>query len=180
MQFISCNFIFKKENEPWLSNSTPGFISKKPKNTNLKRCAVLCYANSLQSCPTLCSLMDYSPPGSSVHRILQAIRLKPVFSAFLQGIFHTQGSNPHLHISCTSRQVLYHLGSPLKRYMYPNTHSSIIYNSQIWKQHKCSSTDEWIKMWYICIYIYTMQYYSAISMKFCHLQQHGWTWNLWI
>ena len=25
-----------------------------------------------QSCPTLCDLMDYSLPGSSVHRILQA------------------------------------------------------------------------------------------------------------
>ena len=27
---------------------------------------------SLQSCPTLCDPMDYSPPGSSVHGILQA------------------------------------------------------------------------------------------------------------
>ena len=25
-----------------------------------------------QSCPTLCNPMDYSPPGSSVHEILQA------------------------------------------------------------------------------------------------------------
>ena len=25
-----------------------------------------------QFCPTLCSIMDYSPPGSSVHRVLQA------------------------------------------------------------------------------------------------------------
>ena len=29
-------------------------------------------AKSLQSCPTLCHLMDCSPPGSSVHGILQA------------------------------------------------------------------------------------------------------------
>ena len=28
-----------------------------------------------------------------------------------------------------------------------------------WKQPKCSSTDEWLKMWYIC----TMEYYSAIK-----------------
>ena len=29
-----------------------------------------------------------------------------------------------------------------------------------WKQHKCPSTDEWIKkMWHI----YTMEYYSAIK-----------------
>ena len=32
--------------------------------------------------------------------------------------------------------------------------------SKIWKQPKCSLTDEWIKkMWYI----YTMEYYSAIK-----------------
>ena len=32
--------------------------------------------------------------------------------------------------------------------------------SKTWKQHKCPSTDEWIKkMWYI----YTMEYYSAIK-----------------
>ena len=30
------------------------------------------YAKSLQSCPTLCKAMDCSPPGSSVHGILQA------------------------------------------------------------------------------------------------------------
>ena len=30
------------------------------------------YAKSLQSCPTLCNPMDSSPPGSSVHGILQA------------------------------------------------------------------------------------------------------------
>ena len=30
---------------------------------------------------------------------------------------------------------------------------------KIWKQPKCLSTDEWIKMWYI----YTMEYYSAIK-----------------
>ena len=31
-----------------------------------------------------------------------------------------------------------------------------------WKQPKCPSTDEWIKMMW---YIYTMQYYSAIKRK---------------
>ena len=29
-------------------------------------------AQSLQSCPTICNPMNYSPPGSSVHKILQA------------------------------------------------------------------------------------------------------------
>ena len=31
--------------------------------------------------------------------------------------------------------------------------------AKTWKQAKCPSTDEWIKMWYI----YTMEYYSAIK-----------------
>ena len=30
----------------------------------------------LQLCPTLCDPIDYSPPGSSVHRILQAAILE--------------------------------------------------------------------------------------------------------
>ena len=34
-------------------------------------CACVC-AQSLQSCPTLCDLLDCNPPGSSVHGILQA------------------------------------------------------------------------------------------------------------
>ena len=33
--------------------------------------------------------------------------------------------------------------------------------AKIWKQPKCPSVDEWIKMWYI----YTMEYYSAIRKK---------------
>ena len=33
--------------------------------------------------------------------------------------------------------------------------------AKIWKQPKCPSVDEWIKMWYI----YTMEYHSAIKTK---------------
>ena len=42
-----------------------------------------------------CNPMDYSSPGSSVHGILQARILEWVVMP-LQGIFPTQGSNPHL------------------------------------------------------------------------------------
>ena len=33
--------------------------------------------------------------------------------------------------------------------------------AKTWKQPKCPSTEEWIKIWYI----YTMEYYSAIKTK---------------
>ena len=36
----------------------------------------MCVCKSLQSCPTLCDPMDCSPPGSSVHGILQARMLE--------------------------------------------------------------------------------------------------------
>ena len=42
----------------------------------------LCYANSLQSCPTLCNPIDGSPPGSSVPGILQARTLEWVAISF--------------------------------------------------------------------------------------------------
>ena len=51
----------------------------------------------------------------------------------------------------------------------------------IWKQPNYPSTDEWIKkMWYIYIYIYIYIYNGILlshkkRMKFCHLQQYGWT-----
>ena len=51
-------------------------------------------AELLQSCLTLCDLMDSSQPGSSVHGILQARILKWVATSSSRGIFLTQGSNP--------------------------------------------------------------------------------------
>ena len=44
--------------------------------------AMLCYAKSLQSCPTLCDPIDNSPPGSPIPGILQARTLEWVAIAF--------------------------------------------------------------------------------------------------
>ena len=79
----------------------------------------VCCAMSLQSRPTLYDPMSYSPPGSSVHRILQARILKWFAIFLLQGIFLTQELN--LRLLCLlhllhCRQILYplsHPGSPL-------------------------------------------------------------------
>ena len=45
-------------------------------------------AKSLQSCPTLCDPIDGSPPGSSVHRILQARALEWVSISFSGGYLY--------------------------------------------------------------------------------------------
>ena len=74
------------------------------------RMSVLCLV--AQSCPTLCNPMDYSPPGSSVHRDSPGKNAGVGCHALLQGIFSTLGSNPGL-LHCS--QILYHLsqqGSP--------------------------------------------------------------------
>ena len=54
------------------------------------------YAKLLQTCPTLGDPIDCSPPGSSVHGILQARILVWAAMPFSRGIFQTQGSNPYL------------------------------------------------------------------------------------
>ena len=70
-----------------------------------------------QSCPTLCNPMDCSPPGSSVHGMLQARILDLGSHSLLQEIFWTQGLNPGL-LHC--RQILYclsHQGIYLAHYL---------------------------------------------------------------
>ena len=48
----------------------------------LLACAAAAAAKSLQSCPTLCDPIDGSPPGSSVHEILQASEMCEVVRYF--------------------------------------------------------------------------------------------------
>ena len=52
-----------------------------------------------QSCPTLCSPVDCSPPGSSVHGIFQARILEWVAISFSRGSSHPRDQN---HLSCIS------------------------------------------------------------------------------
>ena len=71
---------------------------------------MLCLVTQL--CPTLCSPMDCSPPGSSIHGDSSGKNTGTSCHAFFQEIFPTQGSNSGLP-QC--RWILYHLshqGSP--------------------------------------------------------------------
>ena len=73
------------------------------------------------------------------------------------------------------------LGIYLKKLIWKDTCTPIFIATlftiaKIWKQPKCPSTDEWTKKKWS---IYITEYYSSIKRrKFCHLQQHEWTWRV--
>ena len=66
----------------------------------------------LQSCWTLCNPMDYSLPGSSVHRDSPVKNTGVDCHALLQGIFPTQGLNLHLLYLLYWQAGSYHQAPP--------------------------------------------------------------------
>ena len=62
----------------------------------------------LQSCPTLCNPMNCSPPGSSVHGILQARILEWVAMPFSKVSLPPRDHAHVSYVSCIGRQILYH------------------------------------------------------------------------
>ena len=74
-----------------------------------RKCCCCCLVANL--CPTLCDPMDYSPPGCSVHRLLQARILEWVAISFSRGIFLTQGLNLCLLSWQADSLLLSHQGS---------------------------------------------------------------------
>ena len=65
-------------------------------------------AKFLQSCPTLCDPMGYSPPGSSVHGILQVRILEWIAMPSSRGSSQPRDHTGVSYITCIGRQVLYH------------------------------------------------------------------------
>jgi len=62
-------------------------------------CVCVCVLKVTQSCLTLCNPMDYSPPGSSVHGILQARILEWVAIPFSRG---SSWCRDQTQVSCTA------------------------------------------------------------------------------
>ena len=65
------------------------------------------WSESLQSCLILCDSVDCSPPGSSVHRILQARKLKWVAMSSSRGSSWPRDRTSVSYVSCIGRQALY-------------------------------------------------------------------------
>ena len=71
----------------------------------LSHCNCVCMLVA-QLCPTLCDPMDCSPPGSSVHGILQARILEWIAIPFSRG---SSWSRDQTQVFLLSRQILCHL-----------------------------------------------------------------------
>ena len=61
-----------------------------------------------QSCLTLCDPVDHSPPGSSVHGILQARILEWLVISYFRGSSQPRDQTHISCVSCISRWILYH------------------------------------------------------------------------
>ena len=65
-------------------------------------------AQSLQSCLTLCEPMDYSPPGSSVHGILQTQILEWVAMSSSRGSSQPRDQTRISYVSCFAGRFFTH------------------------------------------------------------------------
>ena len=84
--------------------------------TNYVHKHVLCCAQSLQLCLTLCELRDCSLPGSSGHGILRARIMECVAMPSFRGFSQPRDQIHISYVSCIGKRVLYyqhHLGSPI-------------------------------------------------------------------
>ena len=88
-------------------------------------------AKWLQSCLTLCNPMDSSPPGSSVHGILQARILKWVAMPSFKGSSRPRDRTHISQVSCIGRSSLplVPLREPKHQYNWLNTASKFDWTS---------------------------------------------------
>ena len=89
----------------WLCEAIP--CSFFPENSRFRNIRICVHAKPLPSCLTLCDPMDCSPPGSPVHRILQARMLEWVDIPSSRGSSQRRDQTSVSYVSCIGRSVLY-------------------------------------------------------------------------
>ena len=56
--------------------------------------------------------------------------------------------------------------------MHPMFTAAVFTIDKIWKQSKCPPTDEWIKMWWVCVFIHTHTHiYICNGIRFSHKKE---------
>ena len=111
-----------------------------------------CCCSVTQSCLTLHNPMDCSPPGSSVHGDSPGQNTGVGCHFLLQGIFSTQGSNPHLLHLLHCRWILY----PLSHQGWNHT--------LIWLLLHLSLLPHFFSQDYFFYYIFTLQYFIGFAI----------------
>ena len=132
------------------SSTAPQCLSKDPSSVQHKRPfraesltsrltpwpQLPCESEVAQSCPTLCDPVDCSPPGSSIHGILQARILEWVAISFSRGSSLTQGSNPGIELRSPALQAdaltSEPPGKPMTKIYYIKFHRN---NLEKWKKN---------------------------------------------
>ena len=71
-------------------------------------CHHLYHCKERESYPTLYSLTDHSPPGSSVHGIFQARVLEQVAISYSRGFSQPEDQTCISCVSCIGRWIVYH------------------------------------------------------------------------
>ena len=112
------------ENRPYRSSTETGWAHHlySQRDGDFSHCdagafGYLCYhvfcvhAKSPQLCPTLRDPVGYSPPGSSVHGILQARVLEWVAMPSSRGSSRPRDWTRVSHVSCICRRALYTTGA---------------------------------------------------------------------
>ena len=126
-------------------NTEPGKWGPREQSSNSSTHPAACVCSVIQSSLTLCNPIDFSPPGTSVHGILQERILEWVAISFSRG---SSRPRDQTHISCTGRQILYHwatweaphsMHTPSKS-AYGTGHSDL---RQIWYIFATSSICSW-------------------------------------
>ena len=111
-------------------------------HTHTHSCIYICCLVA-QSCPTLCNSVDCSPPGSSVHGLLQARTLEWVAISFSR---RSSCLRDWTRVSCIDRWVLYHwaIKDAWKRYI--DVLWKVAKARKVWtRQKKRGGPESWVK-----------------------------------
>ena len=136
-------------------------------------------AKLLQACPAVCDPMDCSPPGSSVHGILQTRILEWVVMPSSSGSSQPRDWSHISHVSCVGRKVLYHQCHLGNSYTCICTQIMWFYACiHVYVYMKTHCVQVYVYIWLcVCMYIYITIYAHIHIYKYTYIHTHTYTYN---